>query len=73
MQKVRCRLSEFLRDRGLNQMDVVRATKLSPTTVGQLTRNEFRRLDCKAIVAVCGYFEVGIGEMFPIVDVEERE
>ena len=65
---VKCRLKDFLEERELTQQRFAADAGLSPTTVGQLYRNSFRRLDNGTIEAVCRYFEVQLGDMFYISD-----
>lgn len=63
---VKCRLKEFLDQKELTQQRFAAEAELSPTTVGQLYRNSFRRLDNGTVEAVCRYFKVDLGDMFYI-------
>ena len=63
---VKCRLKEFLDRNELTQQKFAADAGLSPTTVGQLYRNAFLRLDNGTIETVCGYFNVELGDMFYI-------
>lgn len=65
---VKCRLKEFIEARELTQQKFAGETGLSPTTVGQLYRNTFQRLDNGTVEKVCRYFGVELGEMFYLAE-----
>lgn len=65
---MKCKLKEFLEERDLTQQRFAADVGLSPTTVGQLYRNSFRRLDNGTVEAICRYFSVELGEMFYIAE-----
>jgi putative transcriptional regulator len=64
--RIHCRLREYIEDADLTQSDVAEATGLSPTIVGNLYHDRFLRIDCGTAIALCQYFQVGLGEMFTI-------
>lgn len=66
-----CRLRELIDDRGLKQLEVAVATKLSPTIIGNLYHNQFQRIDCKTAEKLCRYFGCTLGDLFQVTDMEE--
>ena len=54
--KLRTKLPELMKARGLDQKTLAAHTGLSPTTVGKLYRNHFDRLDNHTITTLCKYF-----------------
>lgn len=65
---ITCRLREMMAEKKLKQFEVAIATKLSPTIIGNLYHNQFRRIDCKTAEKLCHYFECELGELFQLVD-----
>lgn len=65
---VKCKLIDYMSDRGLTQQDVAGGTGLSPTIIGRLYHNRFSRLDNQTVVKICRFFEVPLGDMFYIDD-----
>jgi transcriptional regulator with XRE-family HTH domain len=63
---VKSRLKERMEARDLTQLDVAAGTGLSPTIIGRLFHNSFKRLDNKTVELVCNFFGVGLGDMFYI-------
>jgi len=70
---VKCNLKKFLEERELTQQRFAAAAGLSPTTVGQLYRNSFRRLDNGTVETVCKFFGVELGDMFYIAPANKDE
>lgn len=50
----------------LTQKQLAQDTNLSPTTVNQLYRNKFTRVDVATVDAICNYFDCKVGELFVI-------
>jgi DNA-binding Xre family transcriptional regulator len=69
--KTICKLKELMKKEGLNQLQLSEATGLSPTTVGNLYRNRFSRIDVSTLKTLCKYFRVGIEGLFEVVFEEE--
>jgi len=65
---VKCRLQEYMEEKGLTQLDVAAKTGLSPTIIGRLYHNRFSRLDNQTVAKICLFFNVSLGEMFYIVN-----
>ncbi len=63
---VKCRLKDFMQDKGLTQQEVAGKTGLSPTIINRLYHNRFSRVDNNTAEDVCGFFGVELGEMFYI-------
>jgi putative transcriptional regulator len=61
---VACNLRGFIDDRGLTQMKVAADTGLSPTIIGHLYHNQFKRIDCGTAETLCNYFGCQIGDLF---------
>lgn len=65
---ITCRLREMMAEKKLKQFEVAIATKLSPTIIGNLYHNQFRRIDCKTAEKLCNYFGCELGELFQLTD-----
>lgn len=63
---VKCRLKDFMQDKGLTQQEVAGKTGLSPTIINRLYHNRFSRVDNNTAEEVCSFFGVELGEMFYI-------
>ncbi len=63
---VKCRLKDFMQDKGLTQQEVAGKTGLSPTIINRLYHNRFSRVDNNTAEDVCDFFGVELGEMFYI-------
>lgn len=55
-----CKLKELMKEAGVNQFQLSKATGLSPTTVGNLYRNRFTRVDVTTLETLCKHFGVGV-------------
>ena len=62
-----CKIREFMEDRELTQMKVAAETGLSPTIIGHLFNNQFKRIDCGTAEKLCAYFKCQLGDLFQIV------
>ncbi|NEQ26689.1 MAG: helix-turn-helix transcriptional regulator [Microcoleus sp. SIO2G3] len=52
-----CKLKQLMDERGLNQLKLSQETGLSPTTIGNLYRNQvIRRIDCDTAEVLMDYF-----------------
>lgn len=60
-------------EKELKQFEVAIATKLSPTIIGNLYHNQFRRIDCKTAERLCRFFECEFGQLFELIDPPEEE
>lgn len=63
-----CRLRDMMQEKQLKQFEVAVATRLSPTIIGNLFHNQFRRIDCKTAEKLCRYFGCELGDLFQIID-----
>jgi len=63
-----CKLREMMTEKKLKQFEVAIATKLSPTIIGNLYHNQFRRIDCKTAEKLCRYFGCEFGDLFKLID-----
>lgn len=63
-----CKLREMMAEKKLKQFEVAIATKLSPTIIGNLYHNQFRRIDCKTAEKLCRYFGCEFGDLFKLID-----
>ena len=63
-----CRLPVLMAKRmpPLTQRQLAEDTKLSPTTINQLYRNKFTRVDVDTVDAICNYFGCEVGDLFVI-------
>ncbi len=61
-----CRLRELIDGNGLTQKGVAEATGLSPTIIGNLYRNNFRRIDNDTAETLCRHFKIRFGDLFEI-------
>ncbi|NER34963.1 MAG: helix-turn-helix transcriptional regulator [Oscillatoria sp. SIO1A7] len=68
-----CRLRDMMAEKELKQFEVAIATKLSPTIIGNLYHNQFRRIDCKTAERLCRFFECEFGQLFELIDPPEEE
>lgn len=66
-----CRLRDMMQEKELKQFEVAVATRLSPTIIGNLYHNQFRRIDCKTAEKLCRYFGCELGDLFQIIDEAE--
>ncbi len=65
-----CKLKVLIDERGLTQAEVARATKLSPTIIGNLYRNNFRRIDCDTADALREFLGLrSISDLYEFQDV----
>lgn len=63
-----CKLRKMMAEKKLKQFEVAIATKLSPTIIGNLYHNQFRRIDCKTAEKLCRYFGCEFGDLFKLID-----
>lgn len=61
---IRCRLSSILGEKRMKVADIVRATKISKTTLHKLYNEQSTRVDFDTIDALCEVLEVEVGELF---------
>lgn len=63
---VYCRLPVLMARRipPLTQKQLAQDTNLSPTTINQLYRNKFTRIDANTSDTICKYFNCEVGELF---------
>lgn len=61
---IKCHLSRLMGERKLKISDVARDTGLHRNTVTLLYQETATRVDLEAIDALCGYFGVGVGDLF---------
>lgn len=68
-----CRLAVLMAKQSppLTQRQLAKKTGLSTTTVNQLFRNKFKRVDVATIDKLCDYFDCEIGALFVVREVEE--
>lgn len=69
---VRIRVSELLKERGMNVTDLANATGLSYGTALMLERGAGRRLDFETLARVCAALEVQVSDVL-IYEDEEPE
>ena len=67
------RLPILLAERKLRVADVVRATKLSKTTLHKLYNEESKRIDFETINTLCRFLDCQVGDLFEYVEDEEVE
>ena len=67
-----CRMREMMAEKQLKQFEVAIGTKLSPTIIGHLYHNQFRRIDCKTAEKLCHFFGCEFGELFKLIDPPEE-
>jgi transcriptional regulator with XRE-family HTH domain len=64
------RLKQLMEERNLSQAEVARSTGLSPTIIGKLYHNSFRRIDLNTTNILRDFFEVrSLSELFEFDDV----
>ena len=61
-----CKLSNFMEKEGLTQLKVAADTGLSPTIIGRLYNNQFKRIDCATAEKLCDYFSCELGDLFKV-------
>lgn len=68
--KVKCRLKELMaKEAGLTQQDLAVQTKISPTTIGKLYRNQFSRIDSQTILTLYKRFNCSsLADLLEVVD-----
>ncbi len=68
-----CRLAVLMAEQypPLTQKRLAELTDLSPTTVNQLFKNKFKRVDTQTVVTLCDFFGKDVGDLFVIREVEE--
>lgn len=54
--KLKSKLSDLMKEKGVDQKTVAAATGLSTTTVGKLYRSHFDRIDNHTVTELCKYF-----------------
>jgi putative transcriptional regulator len=54
--KLKSKLPDLMKKKGVDQKTVAAATGLSPTTVGKLYRSHFDRIDNHTVTELCKYF-----------------
>lgn len=59
--------------RTISQREVAAVTGLAKTTVDRYARNEVTRYDTDALLALCEYLGVGIGELLVIEEIDSPE
>jgi len=62
-----CKLRELIEGNGLTQKGLAEATGLSPTIIGNLYRNNFRRIDNDTAEKLCRHFGIRFGDLFELV------
>ena len=62
-----CKLSNFMEKEGLTQLKVAADTGLSPTIIGRLYNNQFKRIDCATAEKLCNYFSCEFGDLFKVI------
>jgi len=65
---VKCHLSRLMGERKLKISDVARDTGLHRNTVTLLYQETATRIDLDAIEKLCLYFQIGVGQLFEVVD-----
>ena len=68
-----CRLRDMMAQKELKQFEVAIATKLSPTIIGNLYHNQFRRIDCKTAERLCRFFGCEFGQLFELIEASEDQ
>ncbi len=66
-------LRDFIEDRELTQLKVAADTGLSPTIIGRLFNNQFKRIDCATAEKLCTYFSCELGDLFKIVSKSDAQ
>lgn len=69
--KLKSKLPELMKQRGLDQKTLAAKTGLSPTTVGKLYRNHFDRIDNHTVTTLCKYF--GLRQLDELIEVVWEE
>lgn len=57
-------LKVLMEKKGVNQMDLVRDLKISPTTMGKLYNEKSTRIDFETIDKLCDFFGVTMNDIF---------
>ena len=61
---IKCHLSRLMGERKVKVADVARATGLHRNTLTQLYYETASRIDLDTIDRLCGYFDVGVADLF---------
>lgn len=61
---LKSKLKDYCEAQNLTQQQLAARTGLSPTTVGQIYRNAFVRLDGGTAEVLCRFFDVQLGDLF---------
>lgn len=64
---IRCNLQRMMDEQGLSQMALAKETELAVGTIGNLSRNQFTRIDCETALVLCDYFNCDLCELFEMV------
>lgn len=65
---IKCHLSRLMGERKLKISDVARETGLNRNTVTLLYQETATRVDLAAVEALCRLFDVGVGDLFELVE-----
>lgn len=72
-KRIRCNLSSLMDERELSQLKVAEDTGLAIGTIGSLYRSDsVARIDSDTAIVLCNYLQVGLCELFEIVDANQR-
>lgn len=69
MKRVRFRLMELMKERNIQQMELVEGTGLSYNTIKSYSRNHVMRPDLEIIAKLCEYFECELTDLLVLEDV----
>lgn len=64
---IRCRLGDIMKERGLQNKDVVALTGVSRNTITSLAGNATKRIDYDTLGALCNGLEVTPGDLLEYI------
>jgi len=68
---VKCHLSRILGERKLKVAEVARDTEINRNTLHRLYNETATRVDLEVIEQLCRYLQIGVGDLFEVVDSDE--
>jgi len=68
---VKCHLSRILGERKLKVSEVARDTEINRNTLHRLYNETATRVDLEVIEQLCRYLQIGVGDLFEVVDSAE--
>ena len=65
---LKCNLSKIMGEKRLKIADVSRDTEINRGTITRMYHEEATRVDLDVIEKLCLYLEVGVGELYEIIE-----